>query len=101
MQLIKACLSCANHRQLGDRPEMSQLPNGDLVATISVATTEKWVDKSTGEERERNDWHRITAFRGNAEVIKNYFRKGSQMFVQGAISYDSWEDYTLHKNAIF
>ncbi len=77
---------------LGADPEMSQLPNGDLVAMMSVATTEKWVDKSTGEERERTDWHRITAFRGNAEVIKNYLRKGSQVFVQGAIRYDSWED---------
>lgn len=77
---------------LGADPELSQLPNGDWVATMSVATTEKWVDKSTGEERERTDWHRISAFRGNAEVIKNYLRKGSPVFVQGAIRYESWED---------
>lgn len=77
---------------LGADPETSTLPNNDLVATLSIATTEKWTDKSTNEERERTDWHRITAFRGNAEVVKNFLRKGSQVFIQGAIRYDSWKD---------
>lgn len=78
--------------RLGNDPEMRTMPNGDAVANISVATSEVWNDKVTGERREVTEWHRIVLFRRNAEVAGQYLRKGSQVYVEGKLKTRKWQD---------
>ncbi|QLB21357.1 single-stranded DNA-binding protein [Vespertiliibacter pulmonis] len=78
--------------RLGNDPEMRTMPNGDAVANISVATSEVWNDKNTGERREVTEWHRIVLFRRNAEVAGQYLRKGSQVYVEGKLKTRKWQD---------
>lgn len=78
--------------RLGNDPEMRQMPNGDAVANISVATSEVWNDKQTGERREVTEWHRIVLFRRNAEVAGQYLKKGSQVYVEGKLKTRKWQD---------
>lgn len=78
--------------RLGNNPEMRSFPNGDLVANLSVATSEKWQDKQTGEWRENIEWHRIVLFRRLAEVSGQYLRKGSKVYVEGKIRTRKWQD---------
>lgn len=78
--------------RLGNDPEMRTMPNGDAVANISVATSEVWNDKMTGERREVTEWHRIVLFRRNAEVAGQYLRKGSQVYVEGKLKTRKWQD---------
>lgn len=78
--------------RLGNDPEMRTMPNGDAVANISVATSEVWNDKTTGERREVTEWHRIVLFRRNAEVAGQYLRKGSQVYVEGKLKTRKWQD---------
>lgn len=78
--------------RLGNNPEMRQMPNGDAVANISVATSEVWNDKNTGERREVTEWHRIVLFRRNAEIAGQYLRKGSQVYIEGKIKTRKWQD---------
>lgn len=69
--------------RIGRDPEMRTFPSGDKTASVSICTTEKWRDKTTGEIKENNDWHKLV-FRGRlAEVVEQYVRKGSQIFVEG------------------
>ncbi|WP_301098319.1 single-stranded DNA-binding protein, partial [Otariodibacter sp.] len=77
---------------LGNDPDMRTMPNGDAVANISVATTESWTDKNTGERRENTEWHRIVFFRRQAEVVGQYLRKGSQVYVEGRLRTRKWQD---------
>ena len=77
---------------LGNDPEMRYLNNGDLVANLSIATSESWSDKNTGEKRERTDWHRIIAYRRTAEIIGQYTRKGSKLYVEGKLQTRKWTD---------
>ncbi|MCK3655909.1 single-stranded DNA-binding protein [Pasteurellaceae bacterium Macca] len=77
---------------LGADPEMRTMPNGDAVANISVATSEVWNDKNTGERREVTEWHRIVFFRRNAEVAGQYLRKGSKVYVEGKLKTRKWQD---------
>lgn len=77
---------------LGNNPEMRQMPNGDAVATISVATSESWTDKQTGEKREQTEWHRIVFFRRQAEVCGQYLKKGSKVYVEGKLRTRKWQD---------
>ncbi|WP_373766543.1 single-stranded DNA-binding protein [Glaesserella sp.] len=77
---------------LGADPEMRTMPNGDAVANISVATSEVWNDKNTGERREITEWHRIVFFRRNAEVAGQYLRKGSKVYVEGKLKTRKWQD---------
>ena len=70
---------------LGNDPEMRTMPNGEAVANISVATSETWTDKTTGERRESTEWHRIVFYRRQAEVAGQYLRKGSQVYVEGRL----------------
>jgi len=75
MASINKCIIVGN---LGRDPEMKSFPNGDQIANITVATTDKWKDKQTGESKEATEWHRIV-FNGRlAEVVGQYLRKGSQ-----------------------
>lgn len=78
--------------RLGNDPEMRTMPNGDAVANISVATSEVWNDKNTGERREVTEWHRIVLFRRSAEVAGQYLRKGSQVYIEGKLKTRKWQD---------
>ena len=70
---------------LGNDPEIRTMPNGEAVANISVATSESWTDKNTGERREVTEWHRIVLYRRLAEIAGQYLRKGSQVYVEGRL----------------
>jgi single-strand DNA-binding protein len=76
---------------LGRDPEMRYLPSGEAVASFSVATTEKWKDKS-GNGQERTDWHRIEFIGRTAEVCGEYLKKGMPVYIEGRIQYDKWTD---------
>ncbi|MBS9783172.1 MAG: single-stranded DNA-binding protein [Pasteurella sp.] len=77
---------------LGNNPDMRTMPNGDAVANISVATSESWTDRNTGERREVTEWHRIVFFRRQAEVAGEYLRKGSKVYVEGRLKTRKWQD---------
>lgn len=77
---------------LGADPEMRTMPNGEAVANISVATTESWTDKNSGERREVTEWHRIVFYRRQAEVVGEYLRKGSQVYIEGRLRTRKWQD---------
>ncbi|AUI65762.1 MULTISPECIES: single-stranded DNA-binding protein [Glaesserella] len=77
---------------LGADPDMRTMPNGEAVATLSVATSESWNDKMTGERREVTEWHRIVFFRRQAEVAGQYLRKGSKVYVEGKLKTRKWQD---------
>lgn len=77
---------------LGRDPEMRTFPSGDRVANVTVATTDKWKDKQTGEMKEATEWHRIV-FNGRlAEIAGEYLRKGSQVYVEGSLRTRKWTD---------
>ncbi len=78
--------------RLGNDPEIRTMPNGEAVANISVATSETWTDKNTGERRETTEWHRIVFYRRQAEVVGEYLRKGSQVYVEGRLRTRKWQD---------
>lgn len=77
---------------LGRDPEMRTFPSGDQVANVTIATTDKWRDKNTGENKEATEWHRVV-FNGRlAEIVGQYLRKGSQVYVEGSIRTRKWTD---------
>jgi len=76
---------------LGRDPEVSYTPGGIAVAKLSIATTDIWNDKSTGEKRERTEWHRIVFFGKQAETIGRYMSKGKQLYVEGRLQTSSYE----------
>ena len=77
---------------LGRDPEMRTFPSGDHVANVTIATAEKWKDKQTGEAREHTEWHRVV-FNGRlAEIVGQYLRKGSQVYVEGSLRTRKWTD---------
>lgn len=77
---------------VGRDPETRYLQSGSAVTEISVATSESWKDKSSGEKQERTEWHRVTFFGKLAEIAAQYLRKGSQVYVEGKIQTDKWQD---------
>lgn len=77
---------------LGKDPEVRYLPSGEAVANFSIATTEKWKDKNTGEPREETEWHRISTFGRLAEIVGEYVKKGSLVFVQGKLKTRKYTD---------
>lgn len=77
---------------LGNEPEMRSMPNGEAVANISVATSESWTDKTTGERKEVTEWHRIVLYRRLAEIAGQYLHKGSQVYVEGRLKTRKWQD---------
>lgn len=77
---------------LGNDPEVKQFPNGGSITTISVATSEQWNDKQTGEKREATEWHRITFNNKLAEIAAQYLRKGSQVYVEGSLRTRKFQD---------
>ena len=77
---------------LGNDPEMRSMPNGEAVANISVATSEAWTDKNTGERREVSEWHRIVFYRKLAEICGQYLKKGAQVYIEGRLRTRKWQD---------
>ena len=77
---------------LGRDPEMRTFPSGDQVANVTVATTDRWKDKATGENSENTEWHRVT-FNGRlAEIAGQYLKKGSQVYIEGSLRTRKWTD---------
>jgi len=76
---------------LGQDPEKKVSENGTVITTFSVATTEKWKDKNSGETIEQTEWHRIVTFRRLAEICADYLRKGSKVYIEGKLQTRSWE----------
>ena len=77
---------------LGKDPETRYMPNGDAATNITVATTDSWKDKATGEKREATEWHRISFFGKLAEIAGQYLKKGSQVYVEGSLRTRKWQD---------
>lgn len=78
--------------RIGKDPEVRYMPSGDAVTNFSVATSERWKDKATGEQKEATEWHRITTFGKLAEICGEYLRKGSLVYIQGKIVTRKWQD---------
>lgn len=77
---------------LGKDPETRYLPNQDAVTNITLATTETWKDKSSGEKRETTEWHRVVFFRKLAEIAGQYLKKGSSVYIEGSLKTRKWQD---------
>lgn len=77
---------------LGNDPEIRYMPNGGAVANITLATSESWRDKATGEMKEQTEWHRVVLFGKLAEVAGEYLRKGSQVYIEGQLRTRKWND---------
>ena len=76
---------------LGNDPEVRYMPNGNAVANVSLATSETWKDKSTGEQQEKTEWHRVVFFNRLAEIVEQYVKKGTKLYVEGRLQTRSWE----------
>ena len=77
---------------LGKNPEMRSFPSGDQIATVTIATTDKWKDKQTGEAKEHTEWVNLVFIGRQAEIAGQYLRKGSQIYVEGSIRTRKWQD---------
>ncbi len=77
---------------LGNDPETRYMPSGGAVTNISVATSESWKDKQTGQETERTEWHRVVFFNRLAEIAGEYLRKGSKVYIEGSLRTRKWQD---------
>lgn len=77
---------------LGQEPDVRYMPNGSAVANITLATSESWRDKATGEQREKTEWHRVVLFGKLAEVAGEYLHKGSQVYIEGQLQTRKWQD---------
>lgn len=86
---------------LGQDPDTSYLPSGSAVTKFSVASTETWKDKATGEMKEHTEWVNIEAWGKTAEICDKYLKKGSAVYVEGKLRTDSWEDKDTGKKKFF
>lgn len=77
---------------LGRDPEMRSFPSGDQVANVTIATTDRWRDKNSGEQKEATEWHRVVFHGKLAETVGQYLRKGSQVYVEGSLKTRKWTD---------
>ncbi len=77
---------------LGKDPEVRYMPSGNAVANVTLATTDSWKDKQTGEKQERTEWHNIVFFSRLAEIAGEYLKKGSQVYVEGRLQTRKWQD---------
>jgi single-strand DNA-binding protein len=77
---------------LGNDPEIRYTPNGGAIANLSIATSEQWKDRNTGEPREKTEWHRVVIFGKLAEIAGEYLRKGSQVYIEGKLQTRKWQD---------
>jgi len=79
--------------RLGNDPEIKQMQNGKSVARLSVATSESWKDKNTGERKEKTEWHRVVIFNeGLVNVVQKYLKKGAQVYIEGQLSTNKYND---------
>ena len=79
--------------RLGADPEIKQMVNGKSVARLSLATSQNWKDKNTGEKKEKTEWHRVVVFNeGLVNVVQQYLKKGAQVYIEGQISTRKWTD---------
>ena len=79
--------------RLGADPEIKQMVNGKSLATLSLATSQSWKDKATGEKKEKTEWHRVVVFNeGLVNVVQQYLKKGAQVYVEGQITTRKWKD---------
>ena len=79
--------------RLGADPEIKQMVNGKNVARLSLATSQSWKDKNTGEKKEKTEWHRIVVFNeGLVNVVQQYLKKGAQVYIEGQLSTRKWKD---------
>ncbi|USR66142.1 single-stranded DNA-binding protein [Providencia stuartii] len=76
----------------GDEPSIRYMPNGGAVANLTLATSETWRDKQSGEMREKTEWHRVCIFGKLAEVAGEYLKKGSQVYIEGSLQTRKWQD---------
>lgn len=77
---------------LGNDPEQKSMPNGNAVTNITVATSESWKDKQTGQQQERTEWHRVVFFNRLAEIAGQYLSKGSKVYLEGSLRTRKWQD---------
>jgi len=77
---------------LGQDPDVRYTANGSAMANLSVATSESWTDKQSGEQKERTEWHRVVMYRGLAEIADKYLRKGAQIYIEGSLQTRKWQD---------
>lgn len=77
---------------LGKDPDVRYMPNGQAVANITLATSESWKDKNSGEQQERTEWHRVVFFRRLAEIAGEYLKKGSKVYIEGKLQTRKWQD---------
>jgi single-strand DNA-binding protein len=77
---------------LGRDPEVRYTANGSAVANVTIATSESWKDKQSGERQERTEWHRVVFFGRLAEIAEEYLKKGSQVYIEGSIRTQKWQD---------
>lgn len=76
---------------LGQDPDVRYMANGNAVANVSLATSDSWKDKNTGEQQEKTEWHRVVFFNRLAEIVEQYVKKGSKLYVEGRLQTRSWE----------
>lgn len=77
---------------LGKDPETRYMPSGGVVANVTIATSDQWKDKQTGEQKERTEWHNVVFFNRLAEIVGEYLKKGSQVYVEGRLQTEKWQD---------
>ncbi len=77
---------------LGRDPETRYLPNGDAVTNITLATSDSWIDKTSGQKKESTEWHRVVFFKKLAEISSQYLKKGSQIYIEGSLRSRKWTD---------
>lgn len=83
---------------LGRDPEVRFTPNGLAVANVTIATSEVWKDKASGENQERTEWHRVVFYNRLAEIAGEYLRKGSKIFIEGRLQTRKWQDKTTNQD---
>jgi single-strand DNA-binding protein len=76
---------------VGQDPETRYMPNGGAVTNLSIATSDSWKDKNTGDQQERTEWHRVVFYQRLAEIVAEYVKKGSKVYVEGSLRTRSWE----------
>ncbi len=85
---LNKCMLIGN---LGKDPEVRYLPNGTAVANFSLATSETWKDKQTGEKKEKTEWHKVSVFGPLADVVSKYVKKGSKLYIEGKLQTRKWQ----------
>ena len=86
---VNKCILVGN---LGKDPEARSMPNGNSVSNFSIATSETWKDKNTGQPQERSEWHKIAVFGKLAEICNEYLKKGSKVYIEGSLRTNKWQD---------